>query len=380
MGRVFGLYWNLPMGLARLLRGYDDNMVVFSSFLNTAYNDNPRYISEALYAARPETDIVWLFDDVNAARRQYQIPEYVRVCPANRLSGKIALARARVVVDNARKHFYLSFPGKGQCYIQTWHGDRGFKKMGYDDPGFNFLMLEEFASLGVVGSTFGEKLFQTAFHIRGELMTVGSPRNDILLRQDPAEREAVRARLGLDADTRVLMYAPTYRAEEVKEHKPHTVPLDLHRVLDTLERTTGAKWKCLMRAHYYTHGIAMDDSTGRLIPASDYPEMAELLLISDALLTDYSSCAGDYALMRRPIFLYQEDAESFSAMTRQFYFDMKDSHYWLAYSPEELDRLIETATPERVRENCDAVLRFYGEKETGHATESVVRYIVSKLK
>ena len=58
---------------------------------------------------------------------------------------------------------------------------------------------------------------------------------------------------------------------------------------------------------------------------------------------------------------------------------MKDSPYWVASTPEELDKLIEVCTPERARENCDAILRFYGEAETGHAAQSIAEYIIGQL-
>ena len=135
-----------------------------------------------------------------------------------------------------------------------------------------------------------------------------------------------------------------------------------------------------MRAHYQSFGLPLDDDSGRLLMMTDYPEMAELLLISDALLTDYSSCAGDYALCRHPIYLYQDDLEDYKSNNRALYFDMADSPYWVASTPDELDKLIEETTPERAKENCDAILRFYGECETGHAARSIAEYIVDKLK
>ena len=375
---IFGVYRNLRMDLARLLRGYDDNMVVFSSFDNRSYNDNPRYISEALHAARPETDIVWLFKDVEAARAAYDLPEYVRALNSIDAKGVSALARARVVVDNFNKRFYLKFPGKGQVYVQTWHGDRAFKKVGYDDVGYHKKLLEEHCTLGVTGSDYGDMQFRSAFHYKGELMKVGYPRNDILIRNDPAEKAAVRARLGVDDDVRLLLFAPTFR--DVEQNKKHRAHMDLLHVLDTLERSTGAKWKCLMRGHYMMALGAPEGNSDRLIPASDYPEMAELLLVADALLTDYSSCAGDYSLCRRPIYLYQDDLEDYRTNNRALYFDVKDSPYWIATTPEELDALIQATTPERAAENCDEILKFYGEAETGHAAQSVAEYIVSKLR
>lgn len=380
LGPIFALYRNTIIRSARLFGGIDHNMVVFSSFDYRSYNDNPRYISEALHELRPETDIVWLFKDIPFAKQNFDIPSYVRIMHGISNEGVSAMARARVVVDNFNKRFFLDFPGKKQVYVQTWHGDRAFKKVGFDNEGVYTNMLEEYATLCVAGSDYGERQFRSAFHYKGEIMKQGYPRNDILIRDDESEKAAVRARLGLDADMGLLLYAPTFRDADQRKNRAQSIPLDLHHVLDTLEKTTGKPWKCLVRAHYQSLGIPLDDGTGRLLPVSDYPEMAELLLIADALLTDYSSCAGDYALCRRPIYLYQDDLEDYKNNNRDLYFDMADSPYWVAATPDELDKLIEETTPERAKENCDEILRFYGECETGHAARSVAEYIVDKLK
>lgn len=379
IGPLFGAYRNARIVCARLFRGYDDNMVVFSSFYLRTYSDSPRYISELLHEKRPETKIVWLFDEPEKARKAFDIPAYVTVCNSIGRKGVSALARARVVVDNASKRFYLKFPGKGQTYVQTWHGDRPFKKIGYDHEGFHNIMIEENASLLTVGSDFGEKILRKAFRYNGPVQKLGTPRNDVLVRNDPAQCAAIRQRLNLDADTRVLVYAPTYRDTDFRAGKKQAVPLDLPHVLDTLERTTGEKWKCLVRAHYFAYGISMEDTSDRLIPASAYPEMTDLLLIADALLTDYSSCASDFVILRRPIYLYQDDIDQYQSQNRELYLPMSDYDYWVAHTPEELDRLIEQTTPERAAENCDKIMEFYGMAETGRATEAVVDYILSKL-
>ena len=380
LGPFFALYRNSVMQISRILRGTNYNQVVFSAFDYLSYNDNPRYISEALHELRPETDIVWLFKDGEKARERQQIPDYVRIYNSIENRGVAAMATARVVVDNFNKRFYLKFPGKKQVYIQTWHADRAFKKVGYDNEGQYTTMLEEHATLGITGSDYGDMQFRSAFHYKGELLRVGSPRNDILIRNDPAEAAAIRQKLGIDANTQLLLYAPTFRDTVLRAHQTEPVRLDLEHVLDTLERTTGRKWKCLVRAHYKALGIDMNNASDRLINVSGYQEMAELMLISDALLTDYSSCAGDFILLRRPVFLFQNDLDEYISDNRKLYFDMKDSPYWVASTPEALDKLIEDSTPARAKENCDAILKFYGENETGRAAELVAEYIVDKLK
>ena len=379
LGRVFGLYRNAVMRLARLTRGVNRNQVVFSAFEYRSYNDNPRYISEALHEMRPQTDIVWLFKDGEDARKRQEIPDYVRIYNSIENRGVAAMATARVVVDNFNKRFYLDFPGKKQVYIQTWHADRAFKKVGFDNPNGYNCGIEQHATLGITGSDYGDMQFRSAFHYEGELLRVGSPRNDILIRNDPDEAAAIRAKLGIAEDVKLLLYAPTYRDTDRKTKDAQKVALDLSHVLDVLEKTTGEKWLCLVRAHYYAFGIDLKNNDPRMKNVTDVQEMAELLRIADALLTDYSSCAGDFALRRKPISLYQDDLEEYTGKNRGLYFDMKDSPYWVAATPEELDRLIADCTPERAKENCDAILKFYGENETGEASKRVARYIIEKL-
>jgi len=376
---VFGMYRNSLMRLARLRHGIDGNKAVFCAFDSRSYNDNPRYISEALHRLRPETEIVWLFRDVPEARAKYAIPDYVKCYNAIERDGVAQMACARVLVDNFNKRSYLKFRFPQQVYIQTWHGDRAFKKVGYDNPGQYTYLIEEKCALCVCGSDYGERQYRSAFRYKGEVMKLGYPRNDILLDNNPETEARLRAQIGLEADTCYLLFAPTFRDVASKDHLAQRMPIDLMRVLDALERSTGRKWKCLVRTHYMSYGLKMDDHSDRLISMTDYPEMAELLKVSDALITDYSSCAGDFALTGRPIWLYQDDIADYTGNNRGLYFDMKDSPYWVAETPEALDRLIEQTTPEKAAENCRAILDFYGANETGRSAQAVAEYIVSKL-
>ena len=106
--------------------------------------------------------------------------------------------------------------------------------------------------------------------------------------------------------------------------------------------------------------------------------MTDLLLSADMLITDYSSCAGDFALLHRPIILYQQDREAYMATDRNFYFDMKDSPYRIAESQAELEAIAAAFTEEEAWENCDAILRFYTTTECGHASEELARIILNR--
>ena len=378
---INGIRHNWAMLWPRLLHGIDKNLVVFSAYKMRTYSDNPRYISEKLHELRPQTDIVWLLHDVEAAKKQYPIPDYVRCLRFPSREASTAAGRAAVLVDNWRKRDFIRL-GRRQYYIFSPHYDRGFKRLAMADPRFFFnRVVEEHASLAVIASEWHKPLFRQMYRYDGEFLMEGLPRNDILVRDDPADEARIRAQLGLDADTGMLLYAPTYRDRNRKaKRSTQVVDLDLNRALDVLEESTGKKWLCFYRAHYFVKELEVSGATDRFVDATEYPEMAELLRAADALITDYSSCAGDFILRGKPVWLYQADIEEYRTMDRDLVLDPADTPFWRAESPEELDALIRQSTPEKARENCQAVLDYFRAHETGRASECVARYIIDKLK
>ena len=362
--------------VSRALKGIDANKVVFESFRGRSYSDNPRVISERLHERRPQTDIVWLFKGDAFREQMKKVPDYVRC--VNRKSRKswIELATARVWVDNFTKDPELrGFPKDRQFYVQTWHGDRPMKKIAYDTADIGY-RLEEECSRVVTGSEFGMKMYRTAFRYGGEYINAGAPRNDILVRNDPADVRRIRAKLGVPEGVKLLLYAPTYREDTATIQRESQ--MDLARILNLLE-LNGDRWMCLYRAHYMSEGIDLESVQGRLIDMTRYEDMSELLLVSDMLLTDYSSCATDYCVLDRPVFMFMADYEHYLS-TRAFYYDPHDTPLLIAHSQTELEKLIRSTDEEAARRNCRALREWYGINETGRATDTVCDFIISKLR
>ena len=366
------------MFLVGTLKGIDPNKAVFSSFMANAYGDNPRYVSEALHELAPQVKQVWLFRDDRID--SVQVPDYVIKAHAVGLDGITHLATARVWVDNVKKQQSLLFRPKKQIYFNTWHGDRGFKRVGRDNkklPNWK-PRLERFCSAMIAGSEFGARTYRTAFDFQGKVLMDGCPKNDILVRDDPAVAAALREKMGVPQDAKLLIYAPTYRDD--LPDSDQRAPLNLGQALDWLEEKTGKTWLCLMRAHYLSHGIDAGDAAGRVIDMTRWPEMAELLAVSDLLISDYSSCAGDFILRDKPAILYQSDADQYTDGSREFYFDMATAPFFIAHDMAELKAVIDGLTEESVLENCRQWREFFGVTETGHASEASARYILDAMR
>ncbi len=353
--------------------------VLFESFSGASYSDNPRAISEALHKVAPEVDIVWALKNP----KKSTAPEYIRkISRTDIFSYYKEYANADVYVTNME---FMDLPKKkNQYYIQTWHGDRAFKKVLWDsDYQINKPneSKEGVCDLAIAGSKYGVRQYRSAFLYNGEVLEVGTPRDDRLVNPSIEEIKNIKKKLGIGENTRVLLYAPTLRRKAVSEKTEQEIQnIDIEKTLNALEEKFGCKWVCFVRAHIAVSGISGVKYSDKIINVTDIEDMADLLLISDMLITDYSSSAGDFALLNRPIILFQSDIKQYIERDRNFYFNMEDSPYYIAENQQELENIIYKLNEEDVTENCKAILDFYETNETGKASETVAKIIKEKLK
>ena len=358
------------------VRGIEEDKVVFSSFESSAYNDSPRYISEAMHALDPKVKQVWLLRD--GAYDTVSLPPYAIRAHAVGRDGIAHLATAKAWVDNVKKTNTHLLRWKKQVYFNTWHGDRGFKRVGKDNGKEKFeRRLERHCAAMIAGSRFGADNYRTAFEFQGRVLMDGIPRNDILVRNDPAEAAALRAKMGFSANDRLMVFAPTYRDHQASAMRAE---LDIPRALDILEEITGARWKGILRLHYRSSGIDVGTRDPRLVDMCAYPEMTEILAVADLLISDYSSCAGDFILRGdRPAILYQSDIDRYRSGSRELYVDMDETPFFIAHDMDELEAILRGLTPESIRENCRQWREFFGVTETGHAAEASARFILRAM-
>ncbi|MBO4418695.1 MAG: CDP-glycerol glycerophosphotransferase family protein [Oscillospiraceae bacterium] len=350
------------------------------------YGDNPRAIADYLRGNYPELKLVWacggkrFFSSVPAGIKPvvFESDEYFR-----------ELATAGAWVSSTTLPFG-TIKRKGQLYIQTWHGDKFLKKIANDarkdmkayrrGMAARKFCEPELCDYFLTGCEWFVPIAASAFGYRGAFLRCGMPRNDCLVAVDEARCAKIRGGLGLDREVRVLIYAPTFRDYE-RTHDSVPSDIDLARILDALERKHGCRWMCLMRAHdgktlTVNHDAPRD---ARFRDVTSYPDMADLLMISDMLISDYSSCGADFALTGKPVLLYQDDFARYTARGRTLYFPREESPYYTAANMEEALEIIRGITEEDARENCRKILDFYDSFESGRASEEVSRVILSAL-
>jgi CDP-glycerol glycerophosphotransferase len=351
--------------------------VVFESHLGGSYSDSPKYIYEALQRSGYRGKVYWSY-----AKSSAGFPKDATLVKRNSWPYLRALARAEFWVDNQGFPQWIG-KRRGTTYIQTWHGT-ALKKMGVNTPQVRAMLAADRARLAravgrfdhfLIRSEYDLRTLVEAFELRAQPLRAGYPRNDALLAPDRAEHaERLRGRLDLAgpvADGRkVLLYAPTFRDS--------TGPFEPGFDLDEFARRFGDRILLLVRAHYLNSVQVPRESAGAVRDVSTYPDVTELMLVADGLLTDYSSVMFDYALLDRPLLFFAPDAESYGR-ERGTYFDLAQR----APGPFTTDQDSLFAAVEEFASARDAAADAYaearkrfahdfGEYDTGTAAEQVV--------
>jgi len=312
--------------------------ILFSSFHGKQCGDNPRGIADELRRRGDRRKHIWAINDWSAAVP----PEGTAVLVGTR-AYYAALARSAWLVYNDHvPHPYRKRPG--QRHVQTWHGTP-LKRIGYDigEPkmasGRRYLeyMAGDVAQWDLLLSPnpFSTPIMREAFLFAGQIAETGYPRNDPLVAAAGGAEgaggaggragdraAAIRARLGLPAGKRVAMYVPTWRDNLYDEAGRYL--LDFRLDLDAAGRRLAAGWVLLIRGHHLMAGRPhAADVPGFSFDVTGYPDIGDLLQVTDVLITDYSSVMFDFAPAGRPMLFFTYDLEQYRDHVRGFYFDFE---------------------------------------------------------
>ncbi len=301
--------------------------VFFVSWKGKQCGDNPLGIAEELRRRGDDREQLWAVADWSVP-----VPDGGTAVLRGTEEYYEALARSRYVVSN--DDMQAPFRKRnGQVYLQTWHGTP-LKRIGFDISNPQFIsgtayfdqLAHDVAQWDLLLSPnpFSTPVMRRAFRYDGEIGEYGYPRNDLLRRGDNAELAArVRDRLGLTAGKRVVLYAPTWRDNQVYANG-RRYRFDMRLDLERAWRELGQDHVILIRGH---HQMADDVPAGMrdgfAFNVTAYPDITELFLVADVLLTDYSSAMFDYAVTGRPIVFFTYDLVEYRDNLRGFYFDFE---------------------------------------------------------
>ena len=339
------------------------------------YSDSPRAIYERLLDLGGHTH-VWLVGEGH----EHGFPAGCATVPIGSADSVAVLESADVVVSNT--YLELDWAKRpGAVYLQTWHGTP-LKRIHYDAPAIG--PDDRLAKLDLDIARWDYLLspnhpstarLRQAFRYEGDVAETGYPRNDLLLAPDRDHRRAaVRAELGLDDGTTAVLYVPTWR-----DHEYYEPDARLGLDVDAFAAGMGAGWVLLPRVHYYMADRIAVQANPAVRDVSFYPDIRELYLAADVLVTDYSSAMFDFAVTGKPMVFFTYDFAHYRDTVRGFYFD------FVADAPgpvvESLPSLMDALS------GLDAMVEQYGDRyarfrelfchlDDGHATDRVLRLLL----
>lgn len=331
---------------ARLSVTEDRHTVMFFSFMGLKYADSPRAIFEYLLADTRFADwsFIWAFRGKGGDEfaRHFADNPRVRIVAYNSRPFFAALASAKYWVTNSHIPEGVT-PPKSKVYLQSWHGTP-LKRLGADieavgtdmpkksvDYGKWYqLQASKWTHLTSQSPFFTEKI-SGAFRLGAMrrppvILETGLPRNSFLhapVGERRAKAATIAQQLGLPAGKRVALYAPTFRDNQHSSAIGYTYDLGID--LARLRQQIGDDWVVLFRAHYFVaNSINFDDHAGFVYDVSSFDDINDLFLVSDVLITDYSSSMVDYANTGNPVLIYAYDLDEYANKLRGFYVSLDE--------------------------------------------------------
>ena len=356
------------------------NRVVMWSYHYTQYGCNPKYITEYILKNYNSIyDIYWI---MNKKSDKSLIPENVHIIRSHSFLHFYYINTAEFVITNCRSMVFFWKKRKGQKYIMTWHGGICLKKIEKDAANE---LPEHYIKMSIYDgkicdlipacSKFQEELIKKSYYYSGEILCKGAPRNDVFFDSKCISeiKQKIKKRYSISDSDKIVLYAPTFRSDlSISLFK-----LDWSSLVPNLSKMLGGDIQVLLRLHPNMLDAGYNSNEifdSLVIDVTDYPDMQELLCITDLLITDYSSTMFDVCMLQKPCILYAPDHLTYD---RGFYFPLKSLPFPLAEDQKALTHIIsefkENEYFNKVKSFINNNICIYDE---GYASKEIVNWMI----
>ena len=300
--------------------------------------------------------------------------------------------KAKFWVTNSRMPLWIPKP-KNTVYLQTWHGTP-LKKLANDMkevlmPGttteqykHNFYTESRNWDYLISPNRYSTEIFKQAFQFDKEIIESGYPRNDIFYKQDRDQiAREFKKKHKLPKDKKIILYAPTWRDNQYYQVGKYKFELQLD--LNKLKKELGNEYIIILRMHYLVaENFELGEFKGFAFDFSRHEDIQELYLISDLLITDYSSVFFDYANLKRPMIFFTYDLDEYKEDIRGFYFNFEEKAPGpLVETTDEVIYAIKNIGKDQIStEKFNEFYQRFCYLEDGHAAERVVKEVILKAK
>lgn len=286
-----------------------DNLVFFESF-HGKYNNSPKYIYEKMLELGYDKkySFVWSYDG------DYEIPGNPIITNSEEEDYYTYLVKSKYKVNNAT--FSIIDKNSDKIYLQTWHGTP-LKRLGYDienNTGVGWRHFNKESKTWnylVSANSYSTKTFKRAFKYKKPVLEFGYPTNDIFYQDNTETIKSIKNNLNIPKDKKIILYAPTFRDNKINEkgERYFDLEIDLKKFYEELKD----EYILILKLHSaVSKSLELSDEFKDFAyDLTDYDDIHELYIISDILLTDYSSVFFDFAHSKKPILFFTPDLEEY---------------------------------------------------------------------
>lgn len=344
------------------------NKIMIVSYYGKGYGDNGKYIVNELLQRENLYSIYWACNEKN----KYSLPNDIKYVKFNSLKYFFHLATSKVWINNTRFK-YGTRKRKKQYYIQTWHSSLRLKRIEKDAE--NSLSKEyvmtcksdsKMIDIITSGCDFSTNIYQNSFWYDGEIFKSGTPRCDIFFNKN--QKASIKKNI-FDmynlSNKKIILYAPTFRENDNEK----SVYLDC----DAFSKKLSDEYILFVRFHPLSKSHI--DNTQKMINVTHYPDMQELLAISDYLITDYSGCCFDMMINNKPCILYINDIESYLQKERNLYFEFDELPFPKIKEEKDLIKAINEFDEKKYKKDIAMFNETVGLFENGEGSKNICNRI-----
>lgn len=354
--------------------------MIFCSFGGRKFDDSPKALYDAICKKEEfkEWRLIWAFVDPDA----YELPRGEKV-KIDTLAFFHTLLSSRVWVSNSGMDRGIELHRKRNIIVETWHGTP-LKKIGGEENQNSFgggstpKGAPDKHTIRCAQSEYDQEIFARIFNASKEAILLSDlPRNDVLTRCNAEKISLTREKLGISETKKIILYTPTYREYLVDENKETFLapPIDLKKWRNKLSE----QYVLLIRAHYAVAKALNIPDDPFVIDVSSYPDLNELYMVSDLMISDYSSTFFDYSILDRPMLCFAYDLEEYEEK-RGLYLNLKEALPCRVDMSE--DEVLESICMLDYEKACEDTKAFHQKyaRFAGNSCDIVINEIVSKMR
>ncbi|MDD6467361.1 MAG: CDP-glycerol glycerophosphotransferase family protein [Erysipelotrichaceae bacterium] len=375
-------------------RKVNQKRVLFEAFMGRKYADSPKAIYEYMLNCDDYSDyeFVWFFLDPSSEEIISRNPR-TKIVKHGSVEYYKMYATSKYWVTNSRVTDAI-LKKKDQVYLQCWHGTP-LKKLGFDikvesgnamnsikDIHYKYQVDSKKYTWLLSPSKFCTEKFTSAFNLKAVgkddiIIEKGYPRNDYLINYQQEDVDKIKKSLNLPMDKKVILYAPTWRDNQHKSGLGYTYKTEVD--FDRLRKELSDEYVILFRAHYFVaNQFDFSKYAGFVFDASSYNEINDLYIISDLLITDYSSVFFDFSILKRPIIFYMYDLDEYQHVLRDFYISLDELPGRIVENEDDLLDAIKDAQSFTYDEKYKKFNDTYTYLDDGQAAKRVVEFVFKK--